>query len=295
MTPVIYADTLFLYNFLIDSVILFITSELIKCRINLFRIVLGAVLGGVYSVFMFFPSVGILYSVILKGFILFGIFYLVFGGDSIYKTIKNFIVFMAVNLMLGGCVFALVFLTDFGTAIGSVVSGGEVYMNISPLILFFGIVATYIIFGIFRKVRLRVAYEKSLIKRVVVEYKGKSAEINMFYDTGCRLRDPVTDRPAVLVEYRYIKMLLSEEERTVVEENNEAGEAYMQGMRVLPLSTVNGENRVFGIVADVVSWEDFKAEKVTIGLIKSKINENYNGIINPEIVIENMNTEDFAV
>ena len=210
MAPVIYADILFLYNFFVNSVILAITTRLIKAQINILKIALGAGAGGIYSVLMFFPAISFFYTIFLKLLILFGIFYLVFGGNSIHKIIKDFAVFLTVNFTLGGAIYGIVFLTNFGVSLRAVVSGVEVYMDLSMWLIFSGIGVTYAILILYYKTRQRAVYEQSLIKRVEIGYKGKKAEVNMFLDTGCRLCDPVNDKPAIIVGLRYIKMLLSE-------------------------------------------------------------------------------------
>ncbi len=284
MAPVIYADILFLYNFLINSLILVITAKLINSNINILKIAFGAGIGGIYSVLMFFPKTEIFYTLLLKLLILFGIFYLVFGGSSVHKVIKEFTVFMTVNFTLGGAVYALVFLTDFGVMMNGVVSGAEVYMELSPWIIFSGIGLTYFVLGFYHKARQKAVYEQSLIKRVEIGYKGKTAEVNMFLDTGCRLCDPVNDKPAIIVDLRYIKILLSEKELAVIEGNPHAEEVYGCGLRVLPVTTVNGRSVISGIVADYISIDNVKIKKVTVGLLSNAVGGNYSGIINPEIL-----------
>lgn len=286
MTPVIYADTLFLYNFLMNSIILAITARLINVKINILKIIFGAGIGGIYSIFMFFPAIKIFYTFLLKLIILFGIYYLVFGGNSVHKISKGFAVFLTVNFVLGGGIYSIVFLTDFGVALRAVVSGVEVYMDLSLWTILSGICLTYAVLAFYSKARQRAVYKQSLIKRVKIAYKGKVAEVNMFLDTGCRLCDPVNDKPAIIVSLRYIKMLLDEEERKIVEGNALPEEVYGHSLRVLPVTTVNGQSVITGIVADYVCIDDAEIKKVTVGLLNEEIGENYCGIINPEILNE---------
>ena len=169
MKPVIYADTLFLLNFLMNTVILIITEKILTRKIPVFRIVISSAMGGVYSVLMFLTEYKILYSLILKIVILFGICYMAFGGGNIKKATKNFCGFILVNLCMGGAMTALIFLTDFGTTVGAVVCGNGVYLNLSPIILLLGILGTYILLGIYRRMCRRRLYEQSLIKRFEID------------------------------------------------------------------------------------------------------------------------------
>ena len=98
MKPVIYADTLFLFNFLMNTLILIITAKYIHTKIGCLRVGVAAALGAVYSVLMFFPQYKILYTLIIKAAVLFGIEYLAFGGKGIWQIVKNFLVFFLVNI-----------------------------------------------------------------------------------------------------------------------------------------------------------------------------------------------------
>ncbi len=286
MKPVIYADTLFLFNFLMNTLILIITAKFLHTEIGCLRIGAAAALGAVYSVLMFFPQYRILYTLIIKAAALFGIEYLAFGGKGVWRIVKNFLVFLLVNISLGGAVLALIFLTDFGTAVGSVVTGGGIYMNMSPFILIFAAAGTYILLGVYQNMSKRKLLQKSLTQRITIEYKGKTAEVNIFMDTGCFLRDPVTDAPAMVVEYKTVKWLLSDAEQKIIEGGENVMNAYENGLRVLPFSTLGGDNMIFGIAADI-SGARLKKNKVTVGITTDKaFGEDYSGIINPEMLLQ---------
>ncbi len=290
MKPVIYADTLFLFNFFMNTVILIITAKLLHIEIAVFRIALSSAMGAVYSVLMFFPSYGILYSLMLKLIILFGIEYTAFGGKSVRSAVKNFLMFLLVNICLGGGVMALIFMTDFGTTVGAVVSGFGIYINLSPLILIFGITETYILLGIYRKMCKRRLYEKSLIKRMTINYRGKAAEVDVFLDTGCRAIDPITDEGIIIVHYDAVKLILNTGERGIIENCSNIMRVYENKMRVIPFSTMGGDNVIYGIVADRVGGENFSKEKVTVGIIKDrKFDGDYKGIVNPELLLAEEN------
>ncbi len=287
MKPVIYADTLFLFNFFMDTIIILITGKLLDLKPPIFRIGLGAAIGAAYSVLMFFPEYEVLYSLFLKIIIFLGIEYMVFGGENIKKVLKNFFVFILVNLCLGGFLMALIFLTDFGTAVGSVVSGGGVYMNLSPFILIFGILGTYFLLAIYRKMCRRRLYEKSLIKRIIIEYKGKMAEVDMFLDTGCRICDPINDNEAIIVEYDAVKLMLSDEEKALINDKKNIVRAYELGMRVLPFSTIGGDNIIYAFVADSIRGCDFLKEKIAVGIVtERKFGNEYKGLMNPELLLK---------
>ncbi len=288
MKPIIYADTLFLFNFFMNTVILLISGKLLRVKTAIFRLALSSAMGAVYAVLMFFPEYGILYSLVLKIIILFGIEYIAFGGKSVREAMKNFGVFVLVNVCVGGLFLALIFLTDFGTAIGSVVSGGGIYINLSPVILLIGIGGTYTLLGIYGKMCRRRLYEKSLIKRIEITYKGKTAEIDLFLDTGCRVLDPINDKGVIIAEYNAVKLILSENERAVIENSQGAMRAYENGMRMLPFSTINGDNMIYAITADKVKSENFSGERITVGLVThKKFGKEYKGLINPVLLLEN--------
>ncbi len=287
MAPIIYADTLFLFNFFMDTIVLLLASRIINKKINALKIAVGAGFGGIYSVFMFFPEISFLYSWLFKIFVLFGISYMVFGGDNLKGMLKNFAIFIFVNITLGGALLALIFLTDFGVAVGSVATKNGIYLDISPAVLLLGVALTYTLAGIYQKNSNRVIYEKSLIKRFKIIYKNKVCEFNGFLDTGCRLNDPISDKPAIVLEYDRVKFILSDEEREIVEMKKGETVAYKNGMRVLPYSTINGDNAIYAIVADRIESDGIYWEKVCVGLLTEKrFGENYGGIVNTRLYVE---------
>lgn len=286
MQPVIYADTLFLFNFFMNTVVLLITDKLIAAFAPIWRLFVSAAVGAAYSLLMFFEGFGFLYGVALKVLILFGIFSIAFGNCGVLASFKKFGTFLLVNALLGGVLLALIFLTDFGTALGSVVSGSEIYINMSPFVLIFGILGVYALLGLYRRMQCARLYEESLIRRVKIDYKGKTAEVNLFADTGLRACDPLSCEGVVIAEYLAIRLILSEEERKIIEENAALERAYAAKMRVIPYKTLCGENRIFGIVANIAG-EDFEKKRVTVGLVKDKkFGANYRGLINPELIFE---------
>jgi stage II sporulation protein GA (sporulation sigma-E factor processing peptidase) len=65
MTRVVYADLLFLVNFSMDFLCLFVSARLLRREVRMWRLLLSASAGGVYSVvLLFIPLVGF-YAVLL--------------------------------------------------------------------------------------------------------------------------------------------------------------------------------------------------------------------------------------
>lgn len=288
MKPVIYIDTLFLLNFFMDTAVLLITAKILKGELPLLRIFAGALVGAAYSAAMFFPSLELIYMWVFKAAVLFGIFFLVFGGGGFFETMRKFAVFILVNAALCGTVLALVFMTDFGTKTNAALTGAGFYIETSPILLLIAISGTYGFLAVHKKMCKKKLYIESLKSRAVISYKGKIAETEVFADTGCLVCDPISDKPVVIADFNSVRRILDENQiKSVLEEDKDIAAAYLKGLRVLGFSSLGGDNFIYAISSDYVKIGERKIENVTVGISQG---QNFScgcgGIYNPELLTE---------
>lgn len=63
---VVYIDLIFAANLLIDGVLLWLTSWLVKHKVSWWRLTLSALAGALYVVMMFVPELSFLYTFLIK-------------------------------------------------------------------------------------------------------------------------------------------------------------------------------------------------------------------------------------
>lgn len=193
---VIYADVLFLINFTVDFMCLYITRALVSSPARVWRISLAAALGGAYAVtwvaLPYIPPLALLPVHALCAFVMI----LVSFGKKPFKRLCALCGVFALTAAVAGGVLGAAFSLSGG---GYVVSGG-VYADISPVFLLavaaFSVGACYI-YGVICRRRLTAKTAKAII------YAGeKQHRASLCVDTGCHVLDPFTGELVVIVSAR---------------------------------------------------------------------------------------------
>lgn len=288
MKPVVYIDMLFLLNLLINSIILHLTSVFLHKKLSVLRTVLIGALGAVYSCIMFFPQISILYSIIFKSIFLTLITWIAFPTKVPLELLKNSLVFRTVNFVFGGVMFALIFTTRLGTTLGSVVSNGEIYLNISPSALLLSTVLSYIVMYTvsFIKVSKETDY-KNTVDILIILGKNKLCA-KALCDTGCSLCDPVSGNPAVVISPDAAKKLFSNQILNQLDSGHIPTE-YITKYRFLPITTVEkNTGTLHGFIPDKLFVDNHEISRSVIALSKTKlhIHSDISAIFNPLILTE---------
>ena len=285
--PIVYADMLFLLNFLMDSVIIYATGLLIRKNLHIPRMMLSATVSALYSAIMFFPQVSFLYSVFFKViFLIFGV-WLAFPARTLKVLVKNTVAFLAVNLIFGGMVFVVIFATDFGTSVGSVVSNGEVYINITPSILISSTVLAYITAYLTSYIKQHNVKQSKLTTAATIWFGTKNITVTALCDTGCSLSDPTSGYPAMIISYEYGKRLLPKPFFESLTTGSIIPQEFKNRYRIIPFSTIDNKNGIMhGFIPDKVHIHGHEISKIVIAISKTIVNKDtgFSAILNPELL-----------
>ncbi len=268
--PVVYIDMLFLLNFLMNSVTLYASSMFLRKRLGILKLALTASFSALYSSVMFFPQLSFLYSAAFKSIFLILIAWLAFPSKKFKEILKSSAVFLTVNLIFGGAVFALIFATDFGTAVGSVVSNGEIYLNLSFGTLLASTIPAYITICVISYIRKQNIKNERLTAEITLSLGGKMTTFKALCDTGCTLCDPISGAPAIIIS-RQIADKISD---------NLPPERY----RIIPFSTIDNEKSFMdGFIPDKISVGGTDIYHCVIAVTENKILD-YEAIFNPDLM-----------
>ena len=189
---VLYLDTLFLANFMMNLLALSLTGALLHLPYARRRALLAAALGGVYAcvavLFAFPPLLHIAVGVLLSALLLL----ITFGsGGGAVLFLRTYALFYFSSVLLGGGIEALfsVLESAFGTDGGGVVRPADA-------VLCLGFVA-YLLLSL----ALRL-FDGGGVPRYVpvrISYEGKSVTLSLLVDSGCLLSDPITGKRAIVV------------------------------------------------------------------------------------------------
>lgn len=205
--PVIYIDVLFATNFMVDFLLLWSCGKLSGMKIMLWRLLLGAVFGGIYSVCVFFPELSMLYLVVVKLAASAVMLLICFPFRTLRDFFRTVLAFYGVNFILGGCITGLYFFTNIGGRMDGVLSNGSLYFNL-PLGVLLGIAlgVSAAVAVVSRSLRRRLL-RQGLICRVTIVYREKAVKLDGLFDTGNCLTEPMTGRPVMVSELSGIEKL----------------------------------------------------------------------------------------
>lgn len=198
---IVYADILFITNLLLDYGILWATARFGHLSTTNLRLILGATLGAVYGVLMIYPQMAFLYVMSVKAIFSLLIIAVAFPRLTIKKYLQATAYFYVISFAMAGAVLG-------GSSFLSNNSFFFQTLDVKSTTLFFAL-AMAMIFGRWGLIHLKRHWQKSQY-RIPVEIfiEKKSLIIEALIDTGNELRDPLSRKPVIIVEYQAIKKIL---------------------------------------------------------------------------------------
>lgn len=200
----IYADVIFLLNFIMNSLVLIVTAYISGVGLKLWRILLAAAAGAVYVLGEWVPELYVLYYLPCKLLGLFVLIYMAFG----YKSCKSFLVmtgsFLISSFVLGGAVLGWIGFTQND---GLLWSSNPFDIKIAWTHLLGGVCMGLSLLAIvFRQMFAKMLQRRTLYQ-IKIEYRKRSISVSALLDTGNSLYAGM-GKPVVLVEYTMLKKLL---------------------------------------------------------------------------------------
>ena len=248
---VIYLEYLFLENFLTGGLLLILTSKLAGHSPSRIRLILGSVISGIGGFTIFIPAAGFGGAVIrLAAAVL--ICTVVFAEKQAkpLKTIKTTLIFLALTFLSGGAAMAF----TLWRQIPAVSGNGALYLEpltygtlICLAVPAFGL--TYIFVKLVRKRQM----ETITRGKVCLTIKGMVYSFEALADSGNSLREPLTGRPAALIDRKGAAKL------SFRPEDAETGrdETMADRLVVIPYKAVGTEKGILkGIRTDSITFRE---------------------------------------
>lgn len=198
---VLYIDTLFFVNLVMDLLSLYLVSLLLHLRRRVLRLLLASAIGALYAVlavlFSIHPIIHICLSVLLS-VLLVSVGYRDFGSGG--RFFGAVLLFYLGSILLGGAIEALFHLVE------SVVSlRTDATLRASDLVLLLGFASFALIYAATR------FFGNAPLKKMAsvrLTLAGKSVTLPLLVDSGCLLSDPISGRAAILVRLEAVASIL---------------------------------------------------------------------------------------
>jgi len=264
---VIYIDSLFLLNLVIDYFIVLATAKVCSLMPRRGRYALSAGAGAGYAVLCALPPLSFLNFAPLKLALGVLLCLIAFGGEKRFFRVT--VSFFLVSAAFGGAVFAASLLA------GKPVLGG-VYLSVSLKVLILSFALAYAVLSIvFRRLNKRA---ERVLNEIEAEYRGRSAKFRALADTGNELHDPLTGCGVLIAERECALRLLSAPQREILEDGGLSPVEMLvklgPGLRLVPYSAVGVERSLLlAFKPDALRVDGEARDDLLIALSPTRLSE----------------------
>ena len=274
---IVYLDVFFMINFIMDYMIILITSRIAKVKKKRIRQLAGAGCGALYSVIVIKPLTNHLFKITLVNILIAAVMVLIsFGFTSASVYIKNVFLLFVVSFTMSGIINYLYYSTVIGKYVRNVLSGNSnEVVNARKFILVS--VLAYILLSAIVRIIFSVRKDMELYYDVKITFRGKSVVVRGLYDTGNGLTEPVSGKMVHIAEYKILKPLLEGDEKA------------KENIYVIPFHSIGEEDGImYGIRMDemvvLVDDEPKFLYNPIIGIYTGNVSKrgNYSVILNRE-------------
>ena len=287
----VYADILFLINFSMDYLCLYICARVLHRRIMLGRTVIAAAVGGLYSVIALFLPLQAAWGVVADGIVCAVICAIAFveKGRGMGSFLATAFLYVGISMMTGGCMTAIFnLLNKLELPLESVASD-----NLSTYL--FAILA--VIAGLISLKSGQVISRKSTVRecKLYVKICGEDFEFSGFADSGNLVREPISGRPIIFLERAVIEKKMSLDFLDKYSKGELSDVSAHRKLFLISFRTASGSSMTAALRPDSIRLEFAEAKRnprsispdVLVSPIPlGKSAQGYNAIIPAEIVKE---------
>jgi len=208
---IIYIDSLFFINLIIDYFILLATAKLCGLVLRRLRFGLAAALGGLWSVLTVVPGFGFFGTAPMKLVLSAAMALVAFGGEK--RLLRNWAAFLLLSAAFGGAVWAASMLGGLPRG-----TGNTVPVSLRVLILSFGACYAAVCL-LFRRTAKKRERE---VHMVFISLGDRFASFPALRDTGNELYDPMTGMHVCVAERKALASLFPGEGIAALDEEDPA-------------------------------------------------------------------------
>jgi len=293
----IYVDVVLFENLIMNYIILFTTSQILKIEQKHIRIILASLLGAIYSIIAYMNILEIYSKIPLKILLSIIIVYLAFNPQTVKKMWKYILFFYLVSFVFGGAAFSLIYIVKPQ----EILMKNGLFLGTYPLkIAILGAIVAFITITIVFKLAKNKISKKDLFCEMEICINNKKIETKTMVDTGNMLKEPITNTPVVVVEHMLLyecipKEILNNLENIIGGDFSNISEKikneYISKLKLIPFSSLGKQNgMLIGIKPDYIKIKteekENKIENVIIGIYNKSLTKKgeYRALIGMELV-----------
>lgn len=293
----IYIDLIFFENIIMNSIIIYATSIIIKQKPKILRVLISSIIGAIYSIALYITNYKIYTSIFSKIILSIIMMYVAFKPSNLKKLFKQVLILYLTSFVFGGVALNLIyFLKPENISIKNGLFTGEYALKVIML----GALVALIIVKISIKIIKSKITTKDMYCKIKMKINEKQIETNAMIDTGNLVKEPITNTPVVIVESSLLEGIIPKEILNNLENilcgnlNNipqEIQEEYFTRLRCIPFSSLGKENGMLvGIkIPEIIAQneeEEKKTSNIIIGIYDKSLTKRgeYRALIGVELI-----------
>ena len=293
----IYVDVVLIENLIMNYIILLATGLILKIKIKHIRLMLGSLLGAIYSIVAYTGVLKIYSSFVLKIILSVIIVYVAYNPQSVKKLCKELLFFYLTSFVFGGAAFALIYIVKPQ----DILMKNGLFLGTYPLktVILAAIVAFVIIITAFTIIKSKFT-KKDMVYEIEVKLNNKIIKTKALIDTGNMLKEPITNTPVVVMEHTLLYDCIPKEILNHLEEiiggdfekiPEEIKNIYISKLKLIPFSSLGKQNgMLIGIKSEylkIIKEEQIDVkENVILGIYDKSLTKKgeYRALMGMEFV-----------
>lgn len=303
----IVLEYLLLENFIINYLILSLNKILLRIEVKGIRLITGGGLASLFSLIFFYPKLHFLTTSWGKLIISIIIIRISYGFINYKIFIKALMGFYIISFIIAGASMGL-YLSKID--LFSMINKNFTLLGGFPIkYLIMGIGLSYIIIKSVFKYHNYKSTKDNYIVDTTIFYKNQSISFKALLDTGNSLKDPITNKKVIVVEYNVLRGILPEKVGALVEANNSEDYEFVERtltqiemeirLMMIPFRSVGKSGIIFAFKPDniVLEYEKQRYEKkdLLVGLYSGCLTKEmgYSGLMHFELLSEGERDDEY--
>lgn len=289
----VYIDVIFLVNFIMDTMILWLISIVDRRKTSFKRIVAGGGLGALlYCLLLFLPYLGSWMNYVLGSVILGISVWITFRPKTLKAYIRLKIFALLASVFVGGIFIAIFYFTKVSPVIPLAIG------NFSIKLLLVLTVAIYVFIKWAGGLLISNVTGRDGYCRIRICFNGKSAEIMALMDTGNFLIEDERGNKIIIAEFSAIKHFFNTEIQLMYYQKLSPqqilegikDEDFKTRIQLIPFSSIGSEAGLLTAYkadfAEVLNEKNVVLKNALLVIYNGRLSTNKccNGIINPAII-----------
>ena len=293
----VYLDVIFLENIVINYIILHVTGIISKSKIIQIKLILGSLIGAIYSIIYYLLNIKIYSNFILKIILSIAIIYVSFKSNNLKELSKKVLLFYLVSFVFGGSAIAIIYMVNSQNI--TIQNGVLVGRYTIKTILIGIIIAYFTVLAAFKIIKAKIS-RNDLICDITVNLNNKEIKTKAMIDTGNLLKEPITNMPVIVMEHTLFYDILPKEILNNTEEilggdftkiPDDIKKEYSPKLKVIPYSSLGKSNgMLLGIKGEkliiYLKEETQIIDKVIIGIYNKSLTKQgeYRSLLGLEVL-----------